>query len=64
MSQFIVQLEGVGITILFAGVGSWILLKITGALTGGLRVDEEAEQLGLDLGEHSERGYILGSSGD
>ena len=64
MSQFIVQLEGVGITILFAGVGSWILLKITGALTGGLRVDEEAEQLGLDLGEHSVRGYILGSSGD
>jgi Amt family ammonium transporter len=63
MGQFLIQLEGVVITILFAGIGSWILLNITDALVG-LRVDEEEEQLGLDLAEHSERGYVLGSSAD
>ncbi|MDG1402006.1 MAG: ammonium transporter, partial [Candidatus Binatia bacterium] len=63
MGQFLIQLEGVVITILFAGIGSWILLKITDALVG-LRVEEEEEQLGLDLAEHSERGYVLGSSAD
>ena len=61
--QLLIQLEGVIVTIVFAGVGSWILLKVTDLIVG-LRVDEEAEYNGLDLSEHSERGYVLGSTGE
>jgi len=57
--QVVTQLEGVAATLLFCGVGSFILLKIVDAIVG-LRVDEEAEVSGLDLSEHSERGYALG----
>ncbi|WP_100405785.1 ammonium transporter [Bacillus solitudinis] len=41
----------------FAFVASYILLKITAALTGGLRVSEEEEIVGLDLSEHGSYGY-------
>jgi Amt family ammonium transporter len=45
--------------VLFCGVGSFILLKVVDAIVG-LRVDEEEEISGLDLSQHSERGYALG----
>jgi ammonium transporter, Amt family len=34
-------------------------LKLTGLLTGGLRVTAEEESLGLDLSLHEEDGYKL-----
>jgi cytochrome P450 len=37
-----------------------ILLKVTDALVG-LRVDQEAEETGLDLSEHEERAYAFES---
>jgi Amt family ammonium transporter len=37
---------------------SFIILKLTDAMVG-LRVDEETESRGLDIGEHAEEGYIL-----
>jgi Amt family ammonium transporter len=55
-SQFIVQLKAVIITILFSGVGTFILLKIVDA-TLGLRVSQEDEVSGLDIALHDERGY-------
>jgi Amt family ammonium transporter len=55
-SQFIVQLKAVIITILFSGVGTFILLKIDDA-TLGLRVSQEDEVSGLDIALHDERGY-------
>ena len=61
--QFLIQLQGVLVTIGFAGIGSFVLLKLTDLLVG-LRVDEESEYNGLDLSEHSERGYVLGSTGE
>jgi ammonium transporter, Amt family len=57
--QVWVQLEGVLATVAFCGIGSFILLKVVDALVG-LRVDEEDEISGLDLSQHSERGYALG----
>jgi ammonium transporter, Amt family len=57
--QVWVQIEGVLATLVFCGVGSFILLKVVDALVG-LRVDEEDEISGLDLSQHSERGYALG----
>lgn len=42
----------------WAGVASYVLLKITDALVG-LRVNEEDESTGLDRALHEERGYNL-----
>ncbi len=43
-------------TIIYAGVLSWIILKVLD-VTIGLRVTEEEEQMGLDLSQHNEAGY-------
>ena len=55
-AQLWVQIEGVLITIAWAGVGTFIAAMIVKALIG-LRVDEEAEVNGLDISEHGERAY-------
>jgi Amt family ammonium transporter len=57
--QFKVQLIGVLATFFYTAVVSWILLKLTGVLTGGLRVSQEQEQRGLDITLHEERGYDI-----
>ncbi len=57
-SQLGVQAAASGITILWSAVVSVILLLII-KKTIGLRVRSENEDLGLDLSEHDERGYIL-----
>lgn len=46
----------VAIAIVWAGVGSFIAFSIAKLITG-LRVTEEVERMGLDLGEHGERAY-------
>lgn len=57
--QFSVQAIGVVATIVFTAVATFAILKVVGMLTGGLRVDDEAEQQGLDITEHEETGYNL-----
>jgi Amt family ammonium transporter len=57
--QFFIQLLGVIVTLVWSGVGSFVFLKITAALCGGLRVAEDEEAMGLDLALHGERGYHL-----
>ncbi len=56
--QVLAQGIGVGATIIYTGVVSYIILKVIDALIG-LRVDEESEIEGLDISQHDERGYIL-----
>ena len=46
------------ITAVFAGVASFVLLKITGVIVD-LRVDQNDESQGLDLALHDEVGYNL-----
>ncbi len=58
-AQVWIQIKSVLFTIVYTGVLSFILLKIVSAITGGLRVSEEDETMGLDLSQHNERGYIL-----
>jgi Amt family ammonium transporter len=58
-SQMTAQGVGVLATVVYTGIASFIILKITGMLTGGLRVSEDEEAEGLDLALHNERGYIL-----
>ena len=56
--QVIVQLVGVGATIIYSGVISFIILKVLDGVIG-LRVTEDEENEGLDLSHHGERGYII-----
>ena len=55
-SQFFNQAIGVIFTAVFAGVATFILLKLVDALVG-LRVHVEDEDAGLDLTQHGERAY-------
>ena len=55
-SQFMVQLSSVAITVLWIGIGSYVILRVIRAVTG-LRVDRQDEIEGLDLSQHGERVY-------
>ena len=52
------QLIGVVTVGIFAFVGSFLLMKLTQAVTG-VRVTEEEEAIGLDISLHGEAGYNL-----
>ena len=54
--QLVIQVMAVGVAIVWAAVGSAIAFTIAKLVTG-LRVSEEVEREGLDLGEHGERAY-------
>lgn len=54
--QLVTQVIAVVISIAWAAVGSVIAFSVAKAATG-LRVSEEVEREGLDLGEHGERAY-------
>ncbi len=49
-------MKSVAVAIVWSAVGAAIAFYIAKALTG-LRVSEEVEREGLDLGEHGERAY-------
>jgi Amt family ammonium transporter len=57
-TQLLAQLKGVGMTILWCGVGSVIIFKVVDILVG-LRVPVEQEREGLDLTDHGERAYTM-----
>ncbi|MGB0721448.1 MAG: ammonium transporter [Gammaproteobacteria bacterium] len=54
-----VQLIGIVATLVYCAIATWIILKVVGLLTGGLRVDQEQETEGLDIVSHDEVGYNL-----
>ena len=53
---FVVQILSIIITIVFAGVMTFIIVKVI-KLFGDIRVSEESEAEGLDITEHSEAAY-------
>lgn len=55
-AKLVVQLLAVVTTIVWAAIGTTVAMYVAKALTG-LRVSEEVEREGLDLGEHGERAY-------
>jgi len=59
-AQLGIQLVSVLIVIVFCGVGAFVLLKLTGLVTGGLRLSAAEEAEGMDISEHGENGYNLG----
>jgi len=57
-SQLTVQLYGVLATTFWCGIMTLVLLLLTKKLVG-LRITEDQENVGLDVSEHDERGYII-----
>jgi Amt family ammonium transporter len=56
LSQLKIQAMAVGITSLWSGVATWVIVQ-TLRMTTGLRVTREEEYDGLDLSVHGERAY-------
>jgi Amt family ammonium transporter len=57
-AQVTSQAWGVGVTILWSGIVSFVLFKLIDMVMG-LRVAEEAEREGLDTSTHGERAYNM-----
>lgn len=57
-AQVTSQAWGVGVTILWSGIVSFVLFKLIDMVIG-LRVSEEAEREGLDTAIHGERAYNM-----
>ncbi len=58
VDQFLKQLVGVGVTIIYAFALTWVIATVIDK-TIGLRVDPEEETVGLDRELHGEVGYTL-----
>jgi Amt family ammonium transporter len=59
MAQIGYQITGAAIGVAFAVAGSWLALKATAVITGGVRMDSRQETQGMDLVIHGEEGYNL-----
>ena len=57
-AQILNQAAGVGIAIVLAAAGTFIILKVCD-LVIGVRVGPDDEEQGLDLSQHGEEGYVL-----
>ncbi|MDA8693867.1 ammonium transporter [Pseudomonadales bacterium] len=57
--QLSIQATGIVATVAYTAVVTYIIFKVIGLITGGIRVDEDQESEGLDLVSHNERGYDI-----
>jgi len=57
--QIVIQLVSILATAVFTAVGTLVLIYVTKALAGGLRVEEENERIGLDSAVHGERAFEI-----
>lgn len=57
--QLWIQFVSIVATIAFTAVGTFIVVKITGLLTNGIRVEAENEIEGLDSAVHGERAFEI-----
>ena len=55
-AQFVIQLQAAGFTLLWVGVGTFVILKLL-ALVMPLRVSDHEERQGLDINAHGEEAY-------
>jgi len=58
-SQLAAQLKAIGLTVVYSGIMTAIVYMLSSVLTGGGRVDEETEQMGLDESVHGEKAINL-----
>ena len=57
--QVWIQFLSILATAAFSAAATWIITKVTALITGGLRVDAETEQEGLDNALHGERAFEI-----
>ena len=57
--QLWIQIVSIVATALFTAVGTLVVAYVTKLLTGGLRVAEESEIIGLDNSLHGERAFEI-----
>jgi Amt family ammonium transporter len=60
--QLWIQIVSIVATAVFTAVGTLIVTYVTKLLTGGLRVEEESEIIGLDNSLHGERAFEIQAS--
>ena len=58
-NQLWIQIISIVSTIIYTGIVTLIVIYVTKAITGGLRVEEDAEVQGLDNAIHGERGFEI-----
>ncbi len=58
-AQMLVQLESVAVTMVYTAVVTAVVYFVASLITGGGRVDEETETMGLDEAVHGERGFNI-----
>lgn len=58
-SQTIVQLTGIAVVAIYTAIVTFVLLKLVGVVTSGIRVTADQEQVGLDITDHDETGYNM-----
>jgi Amt family ammonium transporter len=57
--QLWIQIVSIVATAVFTAIGTLIVTYVTKVLTGGLRVEEESEVVGLDNSVHGERAFEI-----
>ena len=58
-SQLVSQLEAIGLTVVYSAIATAVVYFVASILTGGGRVDEETELIGLDEKVHGEKAMNL-----
>ncbi|PCI76669.1 MAG: ammonia channel protein [SAR86 cluster bacterium] len=58
-SQVMVQIIGILSVASYTAILTFIILKVVGAITSGIRVTQDEEQVGLDITDHDEKGYSM-----
>jgi Amt family ammonium transporter len=56
--QVVIQLKAVLYTVVWCGVLTWVLLKLTDLLVG-VRASDHEERVGLDVSDHAETAYTV-----
>ena len=58
-AQIGVQLVGIIATFVYTAIATFLIFKVVGMITNGVRVSDDEEAQGLDLVDHNERGYEI-----
>ncbi len=59
VSQLVKQIEAIMLTVVYSGIMSAVLFYLSSLITGGGRVDDETELIGLDESVHGEEAFNL-----
>ena len=58
-TQLVAQVKAIGLTVVYSAIMTAVVYMISSLLTGGGRVDEETENMGLDEATHGEKAINL-----